>query len=80
MALGSSYAKNLARKAPPAEPDIMLALGEEPDGDEEMAEAPDEDADEAQLQSAYADFAQAAGIKQSPATLRALQEIIRLTK
>jgi len=58
---------------------MMAALGEEPDGDE-MAEAPDEDADEAQLQSAYAEFAQAAGIKQSPATLRALQEIIRLTK
>jgi len=55
--------------------EAMEALDAEPD-----VEAPDEDADEAQLQSAYADFAQAAGIKASPTTLRALQEIIRLTK
>jgi hypothetical protein len=76
MALGPAYARSLARKAP--EPDIMEsmeALDAEPD-----VEAPDEDADEAQLQSAYEDFAAAAGIKKSPATLRALQEIIRLTK
>jgi len=53
----------------------MEALDAEPD-----VEAPDEDADEAELQSAYEDFAAAAGIKKSPATLRALQEIIRLTK
>jgi len=76
VALGPEYARNLARKAPkPDMMEAMEALDAEPD-----VEAPDEDADEAQLQSAYADFAQAAGIKQSPATLRALQEIIRLTK
>lgn len=50
----------------------------EPDADEKGG-PPDEDADDAALQSAYADFARAAGIKQSPATLSALQEIIRLT-
>jgi len=66
----------LAAKAPP--PDEMEALGAE--SDDEEGPVADEDADEAQLQSAYADFARAAGIKQSPATLRALQEIIRLTK
>jgi hypothetical protein len=76
VALGSEYARSLARKAPA--PDVMEALEAEPEMDE--AEPADEDADEAQLQSAYADFAAAAGIKKSPATLRALQEIIRLTK
>jgi len=69
-----SYGKMLARKAPP--PDEMDAL--EPDADEAGGPA-DEDADDAALQSAYSDFAKAAGIKESPATLSALQEIIRLT-
>ena len=78
MALGSSYARSLAQKAPkPDMMEAMEALDAEPDPE---METPDEDADEAQLQSAYEDFAAAAGIKKSPATLRALQEIIRLTK
>lgn len=68
-----SYGKMLARKAPP--PDEMDM---EPDADE-MGGPADEDADDAALQSAYSDFAKAAGIKESPATLSALQEIIRLT-
>jgi len=76
MAIGSEYARALARKAPA--PDAMDALDAEPEMDE--AEPADEDADEAQLQSAYAEFAKAAGIKASPRTLSALQEIIRLTK
>lgn len=77
MALGTAYAKSLARKAPA--PDAMDALSVDPD-EPDADDAPDEDADDAALQSAYADFAAAAGIKASPKTLSALQEIIRLTK
>lgn len=74
MAIGSSYARDLAKKAPP--PDAMEALGM--GGDDEMAEgeAPDEDADNAVAQSAFDDFARAAGIKAGPGAYAALKEMI----
>lgn len=69
--LGKSYAKALAKKAPP--PDPLAALGEEPD---EEAEAPDEDGDAAAAASAFDDFARAAGIKNTPATYAAFKDAV----
>jgi hypothetical protein len=76
MALGSAYAKNLARK--PA-PEGMDALDAEPDEDE-AGGPPDEDADDAAAMSAYEDFARLAGFKPDPKTFAALKELIQLIK
>ena len=74
MALGSSYAKSLASKAPP--PDALAALDAEP----MEAEAPDEDADAAVAMSAYEDFARLAGFKPTPATFAAFREAVKAVK
>lgn len=76
MAIGSSYARDLAKKAPP--PDAMEALGIGDDDEAMEMEGPaeDEDADAAVAQSAFDDFARAAGIKAGPGAYAALKEMI----
>ena len=76
MALGSSYAKSLASKAPP--PDALAALDAEPMG--EMMEDEDEDADAAIAMSAYEDFARLAGFKPTPATFAAFREAVKAVR
>lgn len=73
MALGPSYGRDLARRAPP--PDELDALGA--DDDEDAAEEPDEDADDAVEASAFDDFAAAAGFKSTPKAYAAFKEAVR---
>lgn len=71
MAMGPSYGKALARKAPP--PDAMEALGDSPDDSE-----PDGGDDDVEAQSAYEDFARLAGFKADPKTFAAFKELVNL--
>lgn len=72
MAMGPSYARDLARRAPP--PDALDDM--EPDADEEGG-PPDEDADDAVEASAFDDFAAAAGFKSTPKAYAAFKEAVR---